>query len=247
MCDTNKECHCGCPEDLKEGVHPLNDPLEQFIKRIGLGPGLLVKFKNDPQEYVVNNVSPNRLEVFVKNKTQLATFAKKIKDIIAVNRKPVAYVDTMYTESLVKRLESLTGKKIVLEAKEADKIGRDAFLYMDPKGSDKKAFAQCGTCVMSRGKTCAILGPNTYITDEMSCGLYLPGDPIEELKDKELKLVTSKEAGLVDRKVRCENCKSFDSTQNTCLLFEALNKLPQFKLDVKVDKQGCCNAQMPKE
>ena len=127
------------------------------------------------------------------------------------------------------------------------KIKRDAFLYMDPKG-DKSKFAQCGTCMMFTGSTCTIIGPDVKITAEMSCNLYVHGKPMPEEKGHEMKLVTPEEAGLVDRKVRCENCEYGDASRLKCVLFEKLNKelSESFDLDPNIKAQGCCNAQVPR-
>lgn len=152
-------------------------------------------------------------------------------------------------ESLKERLEQLTGKKVLLEkgTKGSDKIKRDAFLYMDPKGP-KEEFAQCSTCANWTGETCMILGKDVKVTADMTCGLYVHGEPNSDGKGQEEKLISSEEAGLVKRQVRCENCASFDGKEK-CLLFEALNKSmsDHFKLDTKVNKLGCCNAQKEKE
>jgi hypothetical protein len=136
-------------------------------------------------------------------------------------------------------------KTLLLEKKKTGaKIHRDAFIYLDPKGN-KNDFAQCSSCSMWTGAKCMILG-NTKVTGTMSCSFYIHGIPPKNKAGKEEALVTAKEAGLVDRKVRCENCRSFDDGK--CLLFESLNKSNSdvFDLDEKVDKHGCCNAQMPK-
>ena len=275
MCKEKENCHCGCSTSSSLNEE-LND-IERFIKRVNLGPGLLIKFKGDPKEYVVKNVSADRQTVFVQPEPgRYATFNKKIKNTVAIQRKPVDFdllskpiseidknkLPTIEltdikvldkkeafgedTSVLIKALESLTGKKIVLEAEESKKVSRDAFLYMGPK-EPKENFAQCSTCIQWTGKTCAIIGSDTEVTGDMSCGLYVHGEPTKELLGKEKKSVTAEEAGLVKRKVQCKNCRSFDTAESTCLLFEALNKLPYFDLDKKVDKNGCCNAQMPKE
>ena|ERR1700675_1065293 len=129
------------------------------------------------------------------------------------------------------------------------KIKRDAFIYLDPKGNKDK-FAQCSTCRMwtgPEGNTCSILG-KTKVTGDMSCDLYVNGSPSPSLKGKELPSLTPKEAGLVKREVRCENCRSFDSKTSSCMLFQSLNKSLSdiFELDEKVNPKGCCNGQMPK-
>jgi hypothetical protein len=137
---------------------------------------------------------------------------------------------------------------IVSEQRERSKrINRDAFLYLDSKGN-KKNFAQCGSCTMFTGSTCTILGPDVKITTEMSCGFYVPGTPDTSMKGKEIASVTPKEAGLVDRQVRCENCVHVDLDESKCYLFEKLNSSNPslFSLDTNIDAQGCCNAQTPK-
>jgi hypothetical protein len=114
MCGTNKSCHCGCPSSS------LNEELsdvERFIKRVNLGPGLLVKFKGDPKEYVVKNVSADRQTVFVQPEPgRYATFNKKIKNIVAIQRKPVDFASTIQEElaTYIKALEYLTSKKVRL-------------------------------------------------------------------------------------------------------------------------------------
>lgn len=124
------------------------------------------------------------------------------------------------------------------------KITRESFLYLEPKkGGDN--FAQCSTCKLWTGKTCLILG-KTPVSGDMSCNFYVPGTPSKGSVGKELALLTPKEAGLVKRKVRCENCRSFKN--GVCLLYQTLNKANPdlFKLDEKVHPKGCCNAQEPK-
>lgn len=124
------------------------------------------------------------------------------------------------------------------------KIKRDAFLYMEPK-SPKEKFAQCETCqlFLPNKEKCGILG-DTHVTASMSCGVYVHGEPDND--QPITSYLTKEEVGLVDRKVRCENCISFKN--NKCALYELLNKTNPdiFDLDVKVNKYGCCNAQTPK-
>ena len=88
MCGTQNECHGGCSTSLNEA---LND-IERFIQRVNLGPGLLVKFQGDSGEYVVKNVAPDRQTVFVQPEPgRLTTYNKKIRNIIAIQRKPVDF------------------------------------------------------------------------------------------------------------------------------------------------------------
>jgi hypothetical protein len=134
--------------------------------------------------------------------------------------------------------------RLILEAKKVgDKIKRDAFIYLDPKGETVN-FAQCSTCRLWTGTGCLLLG-KTKVTGDMSCSFYVSGEPQRNLSGKEEALLTPKEAGLVTRKVRCENCRSFDGGQ--CMLFNTLNKkLPDiFDLEESVSSNACCNAQMP--
>lgn len=80
----------------------------------------------------------------------------------------------------------------------------------------------------------------------MSCNLYIQGEPNRDKEGREKEFLTAKQAGLVNRKVRCENCRSFKD--GICMLYQTLNESNGeiFNLDEKVNPQGCCNAQMPK-
>jgi Pyruvate/2-oxoacid:ferredoxin oxidoreductase delta subunit len=136
---------------------------------------------------------------------------------------------------------------------EKEKITRDAFLYLDPK-EPKNQFAQCGQCMMYTGKskenvaTCTIIGPDEPIRGDIdSCGLFVHGAPVPDERGYEMESVSKKEAGYVERLVRCENCISYEPEKSICLLFKSLNKsMPeQFDLNINVDQQGCCNAQRP--
>lgn len=151
-------------------------------------------------------------------------------------------------------MKNINIKKLIFEvasqlSKDTKKLGRDIFSYLNPK-EPKNTFAQCSTCQFWTGKehnTCSILG-KTKVTGDMSCNFYVHGNPSPDLDGKETNSLTPKEAGLVKRKVRCENCISFDSKTSSCMLYQSLNKkLPDlFELDEKVNAQGCCNAQKPK-
>lgn len=119
-------------------------------------------------------------------------------------------------------------------------IERDAFLYLDPKGN-KKSFAQCNTCVFNSNNRCAIL--DVKISSDISCGFYISGKSLS-LTPKSF--VTAEEAGLVDRQVRCENCRFFDKNVRCQLFSELTSEYPKiFYLDSVVDPYGCCNAQTP--
>ena len=65
MCKDKKEpCKkCGC--SINENKSPHDTPVEKFVKKLGIGPNLLVKFQDDPIEYVVKNLSANPERVFV--------------------------------------------------------------------------------------------------------------------------------------------------------------------------------------
>lgn len=146
--------------------------------------------------------------------------------------------------------KKLISKIVEATSSKEEKIDRSAFLYLDPK-KPKGQFAQCGTCFMwtgKKGNTCFIHGTKIEVTADMSCGFYVNGKPTEEFIGKEQAIVKPQESGAVKRKVRCENCKSFNSDKNECELFKILNEKmgDLFSLDVKVDAQGCCNAQTPK-
>jgi len=119
------------------------------------------------------------------------------------------------------------------------KIKRDAFLYLD---GDDSRFAQCGACVF--GYTHCRLMDNHAVSAEFgSCGYYIEGKSVLHLAVAKL---TARQVGYVERRVRCENCRFYSST-GKCQLFKHLNDvLPQFfSLDEKVERHGCCNAQLP--
>lgn len=135
--------------------------------------------------------------------------------------------------------------ELIEEAKNSSKkLDRTTFLYLDPV-EPKSKFAQCSVCSLWTGDKCAILG-DMKITADMSCNFFVPGEKNPDQKVQ--KLLTPKEAGLVTRQVRCENCISFDKKKSVCMLYQALNESQgdKFNLDEKVDPQGCCNAQRPK-
>ena len=123
-------------------------------------------------------------------------------------------------------------------------MDRATFLYLQPKKKTHN-FAQCATCKMFLQKEhlCSLHGKNVRIDATMSCGLYVPGGPAEDSEIEHVQAnVTPKESGLVDRKVRCEHCEYYEAGDNDCLLFRMLNIS-----DYKVDPDGCCNAQEPKD
>lgn len=127
------------------------------------------------------------------------------------------------------------------------KIDRSAFLYMAPQ-PPRSRFAQCGTCLnfIPGKRNCTVLGPRVEVTASMSCGLYVHGKPSDD--QVAMSSTTPNEAGLVNREVRCENCRFFDRADSDCDLYEKLNEtMPDaFKLNTAVDPQACCNAQTPR-
>jgi hypothetical protein len=141
--------------------------------------------------------------------------------------------------SLIIHMLRVSGEKRV----PVEKIKRDAFLYLKGSGKD---FAQCGTCWLfnPEKERCAILGPEFEVDDDDACNFYLKGEPQKDLKL--VARVTPKNAGFVDRKVRCENCRFYDN--NECKLYVRLNKeLPDiFDLETKIDPRSCCNANLPR-
>ena len=86
-----------------------------------------------------------------------------------------------------------------------------------------------------------ILEKDLEVTENSSCGLYVPGKPMEHHTMK------AKEAGFIkDTQVRCENCY-YASPEKQCLLFRALNfQKDKFDLDTKIKMDACCNAWVPK-
>jgi hypothetical protein len=152
-----------------------------------------------------------------------------------------------------------------------DKIGRDAFLYLEPKSHDDvEYFAQCGPCrffvpqkalgtKFDSGR-CILHGSHVPINEEDSCGFFAdwPDGKVAretvyrnaaELKRMIGGSVTGEESGLVARRVQCHRCRFAGNRQATrCGLYDELNKkLPTaFALDPNIKPHACCNAQMPK-
>lgn len=123
-----------------------------------------------------------------------------------------------------------------------ERIKRDAFLYMEPKGNGKD-FAQCSTCVEFDPKTKCCVVMNKIVAGLDSCGIYLEGK-YDGRKPKEY--ATPAELGYVQREVRCENCKYGG---DECWLYKMLNqRQPEdFDLETKIHPKACCNLQTPKE
>ena len=124
---------------------------------------------------------------------------------------------------------------------ESKRYDRSIFLYA------KHGDAQCGTCRWWTGEKkqrCAILGKALKVDAGDSCGLYVYGEPNPDQPIEES--ITPEEAGFVDRKVRCENCKSF--AKGKCKFYTELNDLwpEMMDLEEEVDPKGCCTAQKPR-
>ena len=127
---------------------------------------------------------------------------------------------------------------------EPKRYGRDVFLYTVHGDS------QCGTCRSWCGpkvQRCAVLGKALKVDADDSCNVYMHGQPNPDQPIQES--MTPEEAGFVDRKVRCENCRSFDEDQGVCGFYTMLNDLApdKFDLDERVSPQGCCTANKKKK
>ena len=119
-----------------------------------------------------------------------------------------------------------------------EKIGRDAFLYLE--GTKSKQFAQCASCYLyaSDQRRCAILGADFEVRPTDTCGVYLEGSYDKGTRIQ--KLAEPGEVGFYRGEVRCENCRYGG---NRCKLYVRLNRtLPaMFALDEEIDPHGCCN------
>ena len=148
----------------------------------------------------------------------------------------------------------------------ADKITRDAFLYLPPKAGIEEDFAQCGPCRMfvpevegRKGGRCVIHGSEVEVDDDDSCGFMVPWptpngkanlevvhDHAEELAKGIPGSVTPEQSGLVSRRVQCHRCRFAERAAGVCGLYEELNRISsKFDLDPKIEPHACCNAQIP--
>lgn len=151
----------------------------------------------------------------------------------------------------------------------ADRIERDAFLFLAPKNREEE-FAQCGPCRMfvpekylsgMSGDRCIIHGSQVKIDDDDSCGFMCPWptadwsavdqvirDHAAELMKNIPGSVSPEESGLVSRRVQCHRCRFADEKVEACGLYAALNDAfpDMFDLDVEIEAHSCCNGQMPK-
>jgi hypothetical protein len=101
-------------------------------------------------------------------------------------------------------------------------------------------------CALRDQDLCVIHGPKVEVRGGDSSVFYLPRSP-DAGRAPTSKIVTPEESGLASRQVRCENCRFASADATICGLYKILNELlPDiFKLDVEIEPQGCCNAQMP--
>jgi hypothetical protein len=126
------------------------------------------------------------------------------------------------------------------------KINRAAFLYLDPV-RPLGSFAQCSTCRdwVTGDRRCFIHGRKVTVPGTASCGFYVHG-PVRPAGTSVYAWVTPEESGLVNRQVRCENCKYMDGATHCGFFAKLNNELPEvFDLDETIDAHGCCNAQTP--
>lgn len=139
-----------------------------------------------------------------------------------------------------------------ISKKTTKKVDRSAFLYLPPKGNEKK-FAQCSTCekFISNKNQCVLFKKKDEVAANGSCGLYIHNQSPQQNyvnsgsteERVPLDIVTPKQAGYVEGPVRCRNC-SWSDGKGKCKLYAQLNNtLPDvFKLDENIEADACCNA-----
>jgi len=125
-----------------------------------------------------------------------------------------------------------------------EKIDRSAFLFMSTRKPEGQ-FAQCKTCAFFLTNRCENFGPDNEISARGSCGAYAFGTP--RAGAAPMSRMTPSEAGYVERKVRCEDCKFFDpkdEPQSHCDLYTQLNLMMPgvWSLNRYVTAYDCCNA-----
>lgn len=101
---------------------------EEIIKHFRLGPDSRVKFKGDPQQYWIKNISPDRKNVFIHiNGAQ--TYRKLIKNIVQVDNKKLNIKETI--KKVVKELKegvwALDRAKIPEIIKEIEVLKKKAY------------------------------------------------------------------------------------------------------------------------
>ena len=97
--------------------------IERIIQKNNLGPGQIVKFYNDAEEYTTKNISTNRREIFVTNK-EGDVRCKRISNIVSLNRKPILTEAIVYKPTEIKEILWNTFKdkasNIVFNGKEGE-------------------------------------------------------------------------------------------------------------------------------
>lgn len=63
--------------------------VEKIIFKNNLSKGGVIKFENDPKQYIINNISPDRITVFVTGINGLGIWNKRIDKIISLNGRPI--------------------------------------------------------------------------------------------------------------------------------------------------------------
>jgi hypothetical protein len=111
----------------------MNNTIERFIKKHNLGPKLLVKFKGDNREYVIKNISPDRIHVFVTQTNELGVWRKKISDIIAIQRKPVSIHSENIKEIMIS--DNLENENASLETNNLEEILKGLKVEMEHTNS----------------------------------------------------------------------------------------------------------------
>jgi hypothetical protein len=76
----------------------------QIIKKYSLGPGLLVKFKNDDKVYTTKNIHPDRERIFL-TLNGLQTYCKKIVNLERIQGKLIESFSTEWVHPLADYLD----------------------------------------------------------------------------------------------------------------------------------------------
>ena len=175
---------------------------------------------------------------------------------------------TADAQTVLKGLLALRDR-IVKAGGKVQKIGRDAFLFLTPGKNPEKDFAQCGPyeCRMYvpreylketdlKGDRCIIHGSDVKVGNDYSCGFmcgWPTGKPNEDvIKAHAAELakgipgsVTPEQSGLVNRRVRCENCDYHDEAKSECGIFRMLQTALPEVFDFggfAGETSDCCNA-----
>lgn len=130
------------------------------------------------------------------------------------------------------------------------KINRDAFLYLSPgeySYGKPEDFTKCSTCTLYMGedrKRCFILGKKLEVLPNDTCLYYCNGKPQIELVGKEVKSLTTEEAGFYKDLVQCKRCRFFNPILSQCKLFFIMETEFPEDMDLggsKVDGNACCS------